>query len=133
VTPLHGAAAAHHHASPTSREFNLGEAAPVGDDGEAIDDLNQGGVIGREWQIGGHARGATALTLPGSRRHVLHRGSRGWQGALNEARWIARRQSLNRWGRWRRYAARRRNLRCVAARTTCRITRRLKGTTGPLL
>jgi hypothetical protein len=82
---LYGAAAAHHHASATSGEFNLGEAAPVGDDGKAIDDLNQGGVIGREWQVGGQAFATAALPLSRARRHVLHRGSRGWQGALDEA------------------------------------------------
>jgi hypothetical protein len=46
VAPLHGAAAANHDTSTTSRKFNLGEAAPVGDDGEAVDDLDQRGVIG---------------------------------------------------------------------------------------
>jgi hypothetical protein len=82
---LYGAAAAHHHASPTSGEFNLGESAPVGDDGEAIDDLNQGGVIGREWQVGGQAFATPALPLSRARRHVLHRGSRGRQRTLDEA------------------------------------------------
>jgi hypothetical protein len=51
VAPLHGAAAAHHHTGAACGEFYLGEAAPVGDDGEAIDDLNQSRVIGREWQV----------------------------------------------------------------------------------
>jgi hypothetical protein len=85
VTPLHGAAAAHHHASPTSGEFNLGEAAPVGDDGEAIDDLNQGGVIGREWQVGLEAFATPALPLSRAWWHVLCWGSRGWKGALDES------------------------------------------------
>jgi hypothetical protein len=85
VTPLHGAAAAHHHAGPTSREFNLGEAAPVGDDCEAIDDLNQGGVIGRKWEVGRQAGAASALPLSRAWWRVLYRGSRGWQGALDEA------------------------------------------------
>jgi hypothetical protein len=133
VPPLHGAAAAHHHAGPTSREFDLGEAAPVGNDGEAIDDLNQGGVIGRKWQVGRQAGAASALPLSWAWWRVLYRGSRGRQGALNEARWIARRQSLNRWGRRWRYATRRRNLRCIAACTSRCITRRLEGTTCPLL
>jgi hypothetical protein len=85
VAPLHGAATAHHHTGATSRKFYLGEAAAVGNNGEAIDDLNEGGIIGCEWQVRREACGTTALPLSRSRRHVLHRGSRGWQGALDEA------------------------------------------------
>jgi hypothetical protein len=85
VTPLHGAAAAHHHTGAACGEFYLGEAAPVGNNGEAIDDFNEGGVIGCEWQVRREACGTSALPLSRSRRHVLHRGSRGWQGALDEA------------------------------------------------
>jgi hypothetical protein len=48
VAPLHGAAAAHHHAGAASGEFNLGETTPVGDHSQAIDDLDEGGVVGRQ-------------------------------------------------------------------------------------
>jgi hypothetical protein len=85
VAPLHGAAAAHHHAGAASGEFNLGEATPIGDHSQAVDDLNQGGVIGREWQVGWEANATAALPLSRSRRHVWHWGSRGWQGALDES------------------------------------------------
>jgi hypothetical protein len=133
VAPLHGAAAAHHHAGAASREFNLGEATPIGDDGEAIDDLDQGRVIGCEWQVGRQTNAAAALPLSWPRRHVLHWSGGCWQRAFDESRWIARCESLNgRCGRWR-YVAQWHNLRCVAARAACRIARCLKGTTCALL
>jgi hypothetical protein len=78
VAPLHGAAAAHHHTGAARRELNLGEATPIGDHSEAIDDLNQGGVVGREWQVGREAYATAALPLPRSWRHVLYWGSRRW-------------------------------------------------------
>jgi predicted amidohydrolase len=52
VTPLHRAAATHHDAGAPCGEFYFGEAAPVGNNSEAIDQLNQGGVVTRQWQIG---------------------------------------------------------------------------------
>ena len=66
-------------------EINLGEATPIGDHSQAVDDLNEGGVIGREWQVGREANATAALPLSRSRRHVWHWGSRGWQGALDES------------------------------------------------
>jgi hypothetical protein len=46
VAPLHGTTAADDDTSAASRKLNLCKAAPIGNDGEAVDDLNQGGVIG---------------------------------------------------------------------------------------
>jgi hypothetical protein len=85
VAPLHGTTAADDDTGATSRKFYLGESAPVGDDGEAIDDLNQGRIIGREWQIGRQTNAATALPLPRSRGHVLHWSGGCWQRAFDES------------------------------------------------
>jgi hypothetical protein len=49
VAPLYGAAAAHHHTCAASGEFYFSKAAPVGNNGETVNDLNQGSVIGCEW------------------------------------------------------------------------------------
>jgi hypothetical protein len=47
VAPLYRAAAAHHHSRAASGEFDFGKAAPVSNNGEPVNDLNQGCVIGR--------------------------------------------------------------------------------------
>jgi hypothetical protein len=85
VAPLHGASAAHHHARAASGELDLSEAAPVGDDGETIDDLNEGGVVGGQRQVGWQANPAAALSLTGSRWHVLHGSGGCWQRAFDQS------------------------------------------------
>jgi hypothetical protein len=85
VAPLHGATAAHHHARAASGELDFGEAAPVGDDGETIDDLNKGGVVGGQRQVGRQANATAALPLPRPRRHVLHGSGGCWQRAFDQS------------------------------------------------
>jgi hypothetical protein len=84
VAPLHGTTAADDDTGATSRKFYLGESTPVGDDGEAIDDLNQGRIIGCEWQVGRQTNAAAALPLSWPRRHVLHWSGGCWQRTLNQ-------------------------------------------------
>jgi hypothetical protein len=84
VAPLHRAAAAHHNAGAASGELDLGEAAPVGDDGEAVDQLNQGGIVTGERQVRRQANTAAALTLTRAWRHVLHWSGGRWQRAFNQ-------------------------------------------------
>jgi hypothetical protein len=96
LAPLHSAPAAYDHAGAARGEFHFGKAAPVGNNGEAVDDLNQGGVIGRQWQVRRKCCAAAALAATGSRRSVLRWCSYRWERALNQTRRIARRKSLNR-------------------------------------
>jgi hypothetical protein len=85
VAPLHGTAAAHYNARATSRELHFSEAAPVGDNGETINDLDEGGVICGQRQVGREASAAAALSLTGSWRHVLHGSGGCWQRAFDQS------------------------------------------------